>query len=295
MNFLIINKKNRMKNSLVAVLTLLLFSVIGCNSNEKINERQKKKKKIESYLLHTNVQNKTLVPSSIVDEKKFKNGLAIKWFEHGKGQKINKEEVIFINYQVFLADGTLVDGNELLKKPALPFLVGFGMQTKGWDLALENLVVGDFVEVFIPSKLARGDKGIKGLIPPNSVNILRIKVLKKLLPTRVVDGTKVWLLEENKEEQKKAKESNTIEFHYMVGTPTNPLYDYSYKRNVPFRLRFTDHGVVKGLKDALINAKKSDKIWIVVPPSNAYGNKGLLDLVKPNEKVFYDIFVMEVS
>jgi FKBP-type peptidyl-prolyl cis-trans isomerase len=288
-------KNSEMKNVRFGLFVVLLLLIIGCKSKETKGTIQEEKKTIASFLKQTNVINKTLAPKPIVASEKFKNGLEIKWFEHGKGQNLDSGEVVLINYQVFLKDGTLVDGNELLKKSALPFLVGFGMQTKGWDLALVNLVVGDFVEVLIPSKLARGEKGIKGLIPANADNVLRIKVLKKIAPSRVIEGTKVWLLKENKEEQKKANKSNTIEFHYMVGTPTNPLYDYSYKRNVPFRLRFTDHGVVKGLKDALINAKKSDKIWIVVPPSNAYGNKGLLDLVKPNEKVFYDIFVMEVS
>ena len=60
-------------------------------------------------------------------------------------------------------------------------------------------------------------------------------------------------------------------------------------------MRFTDNGIISGLKKALINAKRSDKMWVLVPSSEAYGSKGLLDLVKPNEKVFYDIFVMEVS
>jgi len=287
-------KNSEMKNVRFGLLVLLLL-IIGCKSKETKGTIQDEKKTIASFLKQTNVINKTLAPKPIVASKIFKNGLEIKWFEHGKGQKVDSGEVVLINYQVFLQDGTLVDGNELLKKPALPYLVGFGMQTKGWDLALVNLVVGDFVEVLIPSKLARGEKGIKGLIPANADNVLRIKVLKKIAPSRVIEGTKVWLLEENKNEKLKANERSSIEFHYMVGTPSNPLYDYSYKRNEPFKMKFTDHGVVKGLKDALINAKKSDKLWVVVPSANAYGNKGLLDLVKPNEKVFYDIFVMDVS
>jgi FKBP-type peptidyl-prolyl cis-trans isomerase len=60
-------------------------------------------------------------------------------------------------------------------------------------------------------------------------------------------------------------------------------------------LRFSDFGIVKGLKKALINAKRSDKLWVVVPAEMAYGSKGLLDLVKPNEPVFYDIFVENVT
>lgn len=249
---------------------------------------------IKSDLKQTFSENKTLKPTKIKDQKIFNNGIRIKWFSHGKGSEINNEDVIDINYQVFLEDGTLVDGNELLSKASLPFLVGYGMQTKGWDLALTSLHVGDFVELFIPSKLARGEDGIKGLIPPNANNIIRLKVVKKIKPTKIIDGIKVWLLEENKKEKKLFTEKNEVEFHYMVGTPSNPKYDISYQRNQPYRLKLNEKGIISGLKKGLLNSKRSDKLWIVIPPQEAYASKGYLDLVKPDEKMFYDIFVMEV-
>jgi peptidylprolyl isomerase len=272
---------------------LFLFS---CSTEgvKKEDDKILNANEIKSDLKQTFSDNKTLKPTKIQDQKSFSNGLKIKWFKHGKGESIENEEVIEINYQVFLEDGTLVDGNELLSRPTLPFLVGYGLQTKGWDLALTSLKIGDFVEIFIPSKLARGKAGIKGLIPPNANNILRLKVVKKINPTKIVDGVKVWLLEENKNETKLVNEKNEVEFHYMVGTPSNPKYDISYQRNQPYRLKFNEKGIISGLKKGLLNAKRSDKLWIIVPPEEGYGSKGYLDLVKPFEKVFYDIFVLEV-
>lgn len=274
-------------------LVVILFS---CSVEGVKNEKENisNSKEIKSDLKQTFSENKTLKPTSIVDQKSFNNGLKIKWFKHGKGAEVKNEEVILINYQVFLEDGTLVDGNELLSRPTLPYLVGYGMQTKGWDIAITSLHIGDFVEIFIPANLARGKDGIKGLIPPNANNIIRLKVVKKVNPTRIIEGVKVWLLEENKSENKLAKEQNQVEFHYMVGTPTKPKYDISYQRNSPYKLKFDDKGIVDGLKKGLLNCKRSDKLWIVVPAEMAYGAKGYLDFVKPNEKLFYDIFVMEV-
>lgn len=275
------------------VLVIFLFS---CSVEGVKNEKDNlvKSKIIKSDLKQTFSENKTLKPTKIKDQKLFGNGLKIKWFKHGVGELVNNEDVVQINYQVFLEDGTLVDGNELLSRPKLPFLVGYGLQTKGWDQALTSLHVGDFVEIFIPSALARGKDGIKGLIPPNANNIIRLKVIEKMKPSKVVDGVKVWLLEENKKETKHASETSQVEFHYMVGTSTNPKYDISYQRNQPFKLKFDDKGIISGLKKGLLNAKRSDKLWIVVPTEQAYGSKGYLDLVKPNEKIFYDVFVMEV-
>jgi FKBP-type peptidyl-prolyl cis-trans isomerase len=278
---------------LYVIIGFLLFScsVEGVKKEKDVRE---KLSGIKSDLKHTSTTNNTLKPTVIKDQKIFSNGIKIKWFKHGSGERVLNEDVIQINYQVFLEDGTLVDGNELLAKSSLPFLVGYGMQTKGWDLALTSLKVGDFVEIFIPSKLARGKKGIKGLIPPNANNIIRLKVIEKRNPTKIIDGVKVWLLEENTEEKVLAKDNNQVEFHYMVGTPSNPKYDISYRRNTPYRLKFDEKGIVSGLKKALKNTKRSDKIWVVIPAQEAYGARGYLDLVKPNEKLFYDIFVLEV-
>lgn len=271
----------------------MALSLVGCNV-EGVKKEINEDKNIVSDLKKTNSTNKTLAPSKIIDELKWKDGLKIKWFKHGKGDNLKEEEVIQINYQVFLEDGTLVDGNELLNRSSLPFLVGYGMQTKGWDLALLHLKVGDFVEIFLPAKLARGKYGIKGLIPPNANNIIRLKILSKVQPTSRIDGVKIWLLEENASEEKQATENNAIDFHYMVGTKTNPKYDISYRRGVPFRMRFSDHGLVSGLKKAMLGVKRSDKVWVLVSPREGYGELGLLDLVKPNETLFYDIFVVEV-
>ncbi len=272
---------------------LAVFLLVACNF-EGVKKNKNYQEVIHSELKNTNSKNKSLKPTTIINELKLKEGLEIKWFKHGNGQKIKEEDVININYQVFLEDGTLIDGNELLNRQSLPFLVGYGMQTKGWDIALKQLKIGDFVEIFLPSKLARGKYGVKGLIPPNANNIIRIKIVNAVKPTKIIDDIKVWLLEENLSETKKASETNTIDFHYMVGTKSNPKYDMSYRRAVPFRMRFSDHGIVSGLKKTLIGVKRSDKVWILLPSSEAYGSRGLIDLVKPNEKLFYDIFVVEV-
>jgi FKBP-type peptidyl-prolyl cis-trans isomerase len=285
-----------MKITPIYFLFFILLSMFSCQV-----EGVDKKKEVELDekqdlpSVPSSSKNKTLQPISTKDIEKFKNGLKIKWFKRGEGPFLQKEDVVAINFQVLLLNGELVDGNELLRKPYLPFLVGYGMQTKGWDLAFTHLKVGDFVEIYLPAALARGKHGVKGLIPPNSPNILRVKILKKMEPTLVDSGVKVWLLEENTSEKLLASEKTEVTFHYIVGTPTNPRYDISYRRNTPYRLRFSDFGIVKGLKKALINAKRSDKLWVVVPAEMAYGSKGLLDLVKPNEPVFYDIFVENVT
>lgn len=234
------------------------------------------------------------VEKAVAEEKKMDNGIIIRWFEHGTGPHLKNGDLVEIDYKVLLKDRTVVDGNHLLKMESMPFMVGFNMQTKGWDIALKELKVGDFAEIIIPSDLARGSKGIEGLIPPNADNILKIKILKNKKPTREIDGNKVWIFEENKQNKVLFDEGKQIEFHCMTSTESNPFYVNTYRLNEPFKLKLEDSGVVPGLKKALINAKKSDRMFVLVPSSEAYGAKGYLDIVKPNEDLFYNILVMDV-
>lgn len=230
----------------------------------------------------------------VLDTKLFDNGLMIEWFEKGEGQKVKNGDLILIDYKVRLKNGDIVDGNHLINKEVFPFMVGFNLQTPGWDLALAEMSVGDFARVKIPSHLARGEKGIEGLIPPNADNFLTIRIISIEKPNRVVDGNRVYLIEENAKNKEKFGEGKEIVFHAMVSTPTNPLYVNTFRTNQPFTFKLGDQGLVPGLRKALINAKTSDRMYVVIPAQEAYGDKGYLNIIKPGEDLFYNIFVMDV-
>lgn len=275
----------------LVIYIFLAFVIASCDtSGVKKETKEIKKSKVEKV----NVLDQD---HKVIDQVKLADGLSIQWYEKGSGEKLSDGDLVQIDYKVKLKDGSVVDGNHLFKqkKESLPFLIGFGLQTPGWDIALKEMRVGDFARVLIPSDLARGDKGIEGLIPPNADNLLFIRILKKENPTRLVDGTKVWLLEENKSNKLKFNEKTQITFHGIASSPSNPMYVNTFRENQPFSYKLSDYGLVPGLRKALINAKKSDRLYIVVPASEAYGSAGYLDLVKPNESLFYNILVMDVA
>ncbi len=282
------------------LIAVALFSLISCKPHEVENDKSEEGKDGNyTEITEDNSQKKQDVnvldvQQKIVDEKTMDNGIIIQWIEHGDGEDVIDGEVYKLDYKVFLDDKQVIDGNHLLNKPYIPFLVGMNMQTPGWDIAMNELKVGDFVEIFIPSELARGDKEVKGLFPANSNNTLKVRILGKMEPTRVVDGNKVWVFEENPNNKVLFDEKTKITFHAMVSTKSNPLYINTYRENKPFEMKLEDHGLVPGLKKALINAKKSDRMLVLVKSEDAYGSKGLLDLVKPNEDIFYNILVMDV-
>ncbi|MDG1742330.1 MAG: FKBP-type peptidyl-prolyl cis-trans isomerase [Crocinitomicaceae bacterium] len=232
----------------------------------------------------------------VIDKKVLTNGIEIKWFTHGNGVDIQDGDMVEIDYKVSLEDGKIVDGNHLLKHKSFPFMVGFNMQTEGWDLALNEMRVGDHAEIFIPSELARGEKGIKGLIPPNANNILNIKCLSKKEPGRTLEGgTRVWLMREELANTNRFNKGKKIIFHSWVSSTSNPRYYNTENVGRPISYEWKDEGLTPGLKKALLGAKRSDLMLVHVPSSEAYGVKGFKDLVKPNEDLLYRIWVMDIE
>ncbi|MFA7274027.1 MAG: FKBP-type peptidyl-prolyl cis-trans isomerase [Crocinitomicaceae bacterium] len=274
-----------MKNKVNFLFAVILVSLFSCKNEEqkKVVAEPKPAKEFEL------AEDKSKMDSLVMD-----NGIKIHWIHRGEGDKIVLADCINIDYKVFLTDGKLIEGNHLLNKPSFPFIVGFQMQTEGWDIAMEQLKIGDEVEIFIPSKLARGEKGVEGIIPPNADNIVYMKAIDKRRPTREIDGNKVYVFEENQKNKVKFNRENTIVFHSMTSTPSNPMYFNSFRTNQPFTMKMKDAGIVPGLKKALNNAKKADRMYVVVPPEEAYGAHGYLDIVKSNEPLLFNIFVMDV-
>lgn len=230
----------------------------------------------------------------VIDEKDFENGIKIKWLKRGEGKKLSTDDLVAIDYRLALEDGTIYDGNHLVKRPYVPFLVGWGLQTEGWDFALLQLREGDEVEIFIPAKLARGEKGIPGVVPPNANNIMSLHVKHIMKPDHDIDNIRIWIVEKGKNRADSIKIGDKVFINYWASSESKPRYDNSYKRGKSFELVMGDGNIVPGLYKALHFAKEGDKVMIHVPSKEGYGSKGLKGMVLPNEDLFYDIMVMDV-
>lgn len=277
-----------------AVYIILSFAIVffSCKDDTKKVEMAEKTKKVEEK--DPDESAKPVSDKSGLDSLIMDNGLKMHWINKGEGEGVKTGDCINIEYKVFLEDGKLIEGNYKLKKAVFPYVVGFGMQTKGWELALAQMKIGDEVEVFIPSELARGKKGVPGIIPPDANNILYLKILDKRKPTREIDGSKVYVFEENAKNELKFNKENTIEFYTVTSSESKPRYFDSKRQGKPFVMKMKDAGTVPGLKKSLNNAKRADRMYVVVPPSEAYGSKGLQGFVESNEHLLFDIFVSDV-
>ncbi len=274
-----------MKQNIFTLTTVCLLLIACKTEGKKVSDSlMEEKSSVDTIDLKLPIQK----------EIHLDNGIEIKWLDEGNGAQVQDGHVYNIDYRVRLEDSTIIDGVHLLRKPFIPYLVGFNMQPEGWDITMRNLKIGDFINARVPSRFLRGEHEAKGLVPKHADNFINIRVINEVKPTRIIDGVKVWVMVEAKAKTPVFGEDNEIEFFTMISTKTNPLYFNSFATGKPFRARLTDNGVIPGLKKALISAKKGDRLLILVPSSQAYGNKGLQDLVKPNEDIFFNLYVNDV-
>jgi FKBP-type peptidyl-prolyl cis-trans isomerase FklB len=96
----------------------------------------------------------------------------------GSGATPTPSDTVTVNYKGTLIDGTEFDSSYKRGQPAT-FPVGGVI--RGWTEALQKMSVGAKWKLFIPSELAYGENGQRG-IPPNSVLIFEVELLDTKTP-----------------------------------------------------------------------------------------------------------------
>ena len=241
-------------------------------------------------------------PLEEFDEKNIKerlnvgNGLSVEWIASPfkSNPTLKDGEVCLLSYRLTLPDGKIIDGNNRVKLPFIPYLVGYNMQIAGWDLGLHHLRVGDFAKVIIPAAMAYGSKGINKIVPPNSEVWLYVKVLAKVSPDGDKNGVKYWVFDKGEPTKLDETEDKEIFYHAIASSKSNPNVQNTYRKHLTLSYIPGQKNVVPGLRGLLKTARPGQKIFALISPEQAYGSQGYGTLVQPNEAVFYNLTIRSV-
>ena len=102
------------------------------------------------------------------------SGLEYKILKAGTGPKPTANDTVECNYR-----GTLLDGKEFDSSYKRGQAASFPVSgvIKGWTEALQLMPVGSKWELYVPAKLAYGDRGAGGEIPPGATLIFDVELL----------------------------------------------------------------------------------------------------------------------
>jgi len=224
-----------------------------------------------------------------------KNGLRVEWSVKQKFNKIQKGNVVLVNYKARVARWEVYDSNSQLNKP-VPLKTGIGQLVQGWETGLLQMSAGDKGRIMIPSKLAYGEAGILGRVPQNADIIVDIEIVAIIEPIELINGIKIYKYE-SVTEQVFPKKDQLITFHYFAYRTgkTARMYTNSYEKGEPFQIKFENDNVVEGLHIGLAQVGANEKAFIEIPAKMAYGKKGLLDLVPSNTDIIFDVRVESIK
>ena len=105
------------------------------------------------------------------------SGLQYTIIAEGAAEKVGPQDTVWVNYKGTLIDGTVFDQNENIQFIANRVI-------EGWTEGLGLLGEGGKATLYIPARLAYGERGNRG-IEPNSTLIFDVEVLKvgKFVPS----------------------------------------------------------------------------------------------------------------
>lgn len=102
------------------------------------------------------------------------SGLQYKVLKEGKGATPRLTDIVTTHYRGTFLDGTEFDSSYRRNEPATFPVKGV---IKGWTEALQLMKVGDKWQLFVPSELAYGERGMGEDIPPNATLVFEIELL----------------------------------------------------------------------------------------------------------------------
>ena len=103
------------------------------------------------------------------------SGLQYQVLKEGNGKKPSAKDSLKCHYEGFLIDGTVFDSSVQRGEPAV-----FGLQQviAGWTEGLQLMQEGAKYRFFIPYRLAYGEGGAGGSIPPYAALIFDVELIQ---------------------------------------------------------------------------------------------------------------------
>ena len=111
-------------------------------------------------------------------DPEFEKQFQVTHIKEGDGKTFPKKgDQVFVHYTGTLLDGKKFDSSYDRNAP-FKFTLGVGHVIKCWDMSVARLSLGEKIKVICPYKLAYGERGAGGVIPPKADLAFEMELIK---------------------------------------------------------------------------------------------------------------------
>lgn len=220
----------------------------------------------------------------------------------GNGAKPIAGDKIKIHFVGKVVNGEKFASSRDLGRPIV-FTLGRGQVIKGWDLAFQELHVGDQARLEIPASLAYGESGL-GKVPPNKDLVYYVELLEIVDPpvpyetanrdTFKLESGLQYIISESST-GKMAESFRNVTVDYTGYLSDGNIFDSSVDRGFPFSFELGKGQVIAGWEEGILHMREGEKFRFIVPPSLAYGQRGLSPLIPGGATLIYDVELKRID
>lgn len=161
-----------------------------------------------------------------------------------------------------------------------PFVVGAGGLMPALEQCLSKMRVGDRWKVEAPYRLAWGDRGYPGVVPPKTDVVLDVELTGFLdLKTEVLKTGAGAL----------PVAGEFVVLHYVGSLADGNVVDDTRKDGLPAVVTLGAGQAIQGIELALRTMRPGDRVKVSIPWQLAYGTAGRPPGIPPKMDVVYDI------
>ncbi len=218
----------------------------------------------------------------------------------GNGRDVEKGATPVVNYVLNLQDGTEVDSSKKPGRHPFQFTIGKGQVIKGWEEGLIGMKVGGTRKLRIPFELGYGEKGRPPVIPEKAVLWFNVELLDIWYPAEFKSFEKInkpesgiQFAEVKEGKGESAALNDSVEVHYWLYNNEIRLIDSSTNPGQkPLKFKVGTSELIPGFSEAVKGMKVGGVRKSKIPPSLAYGDKGV-GPIKPNETLWFTIELLK--
>jgi len=249
----------------------------------------------------------------------------------GKGMKIDTGVWVSVHFKVQLLDGKQLFSSYDRGDP-ITFEYGKRFDTPGVEEAIGLMKKGGKATVIVPSKLAFGETGRGGVVPPFATMVYELEItnvltkadhdktiaadkkkadeklmknkgdetanLNKYLKEKGITAkpnpSGIYYIEKVKGSGQKAAAGKTVKVHYTGTLLNGKKFDSSRDRNQPFEFTLGKGQVIKGWDEGVALMNVGGKATLIVPSNMGYGERDM-GSIPPYSTLVFDVELLDVK